>query len=51
MPTLPKILNQEKIQQLLEAACDFAQESNGLLWEDPKKMWLVVMKAEFIFIF
>ncbi|XP_062096683.1 general transcription and DNA repair factor IIH subunit TFB2 isoform X1 [Humulus lupulus] len=32
-------------REVFEAACDFAREWNGLLWEDSKKMRLVV-KAE-----
>ena len=32
-------------QDTFEAACDYAREWNGLLWEDSKKM-RVVVKAE-----
>ncbi|KAL3534754.1 hypothetical protein ACH5RR_003215 [Cinchona calisaya] len=32
-------------KDVFEAACDFARECGGLLWENSKKMWLVV-KAE-----
>lgn len=32
-------------QEVFEAACDFAREWNGFLWEDSKKMRLMV-KAE-----
>ncbi|XP_050215235.1 general transcription and DNA repair factor IIH subunit TFB2 [Mercurialis annua] len=32
-------------RDVFEAACNFAREWNGLLWEDSKKMWMAV-KAE-----
>ena len=33
------------LQDVFEAACDYAREYGGLLWEDSKRMRLVV-KAE-----
>ncbi|XP_052182733.1 general transcription and DNA repair factor IIH subunit TFB2 isoform X2 [Diospyros lotus] len=42
IPTVPENVTD---QEVFEAACDFAREYGGCLWEDPKKMRLVV-KAE-----
>nr|XP_027080328.1 general transcription and DNA repair factor IIH subunit TFB2-like isoform X2 [Coffea arabica] len=46
IPTVPENVTD---QEVFEAACDHARECGGFLWENSKKMWLVVKAESFAY--